>query len=147
LIYSVLNITTYQSNIMEISVLVPKYSNYVQAKNKIIEIMKRVIELFIGLAFILNSCDKNDNEKSFNSTVISIGVDCGDSYLIKFNEDISGPPENSFDNTFYEINLPDEFKIEGKKIYVEFREPEDEELMVCTTMGLGYAQIYITKVE
>lgn len=112
--------------------------------------MKKIILILIGLTFIFISCNKNEketNENSVNATVIGKGLDCGNAFLIKFNNDISGLPENSFDNTFYEINLPDEFKIEGKKIYVEFREPKDGELMICTTMGIGYPQIYITKVE
>jgi len=112
--------------------------------------MKKIILILIGLNFIFISCNKNEketNEKSFNATVIGKGLDCGNSFLIKLNDDISGLQENAFDNTFYEINLPDEFKIEGKKIYVEFREPEKGELMVCTTMGSGYPQIYIMKVE
>jgi len=113
--------------------------------------MKRIILIFIGLTFIFISCDKNDNEvnkKSFNATVQGKGLDCGNSFLIKFDDDATGLPKNSFGgNTFYEINLPVEFKIEGKKVYVEFREPKNDEIMVCTTMGIGYTQIYITKAE
>ena len=63
------------------------------------------------------------------------------------DNDIPKLQGNTFDNTYYEINLPDEYKIVGKKINVEFREPENNEIMVCTTMGLGYTQIYITKVD
>ena len=112
--------------------------------------MKKLILILIGLTFIFISCNKNENESdenSFNATVLGKGLDCGNSYLIKFNNDISGLPQNTFDNTYYEINLPEEYKIEGKQIYVEFREPENGELMICTTMGIGYPQIYITKVE
>ena len=112
--------------------------------------MKKIILILIGLTFIFISCNKNENETneiSPNATVIGKGLDCGNSYLIKFNDDFSGIPKNSLNNTFYEINLPDEFEIEGKQVYIEFREPEDGELMVCTTMGPGYYQIYITKVE
>lgn len=112
--------------------------------------MKKIILIIIGLIFIFMSCNKNEketNKKSFNATVIGKGLDCGNSFLIKFNNDVSGVPINAFDNTFYEINLPEEYKIESKQIYVEFRQPENGELMVCTTMGIGYPQIYITKVE
>ena len=110
--------------------------------------MKRIILTIIGLTFIIISCNKDEtNDNIFNATVLGKGMDCGNSFLIKFNNDISGLPVNNFDNTFYEINLPEEFKTEGKKIKVEFREPENDEIMVCTTMGIGYPQIYITKVE
>ena len=112
--------------------------------------MKKIILILIGLIFMIISCNKNENEtneKSFNATVLGKGLDCGNSFLIKFNDDVSGLPENTFDNTFYEINLPEEHKIEGKQVYVEFREPVNDETMVCTTMGIGYPQLYITKAE
>ena len=112
--------------------------------------MKRIILIFIGLTFILSSCSKNEketNDESFNATILGKGLDCGNAYLIKFNEDITGLPQNTFDNTFYEINLPEEYKIAGKQVYVEFRQPENGEFMICTTREIGYPQIYITKVE
>ena len=112
--------------------------------------MKRIILILIGLTFIFISCNKNEtktNEKAFNAIILGRGTDCGNSYLIKFNENVSGLPENTFDNVYYEINLPEEFKIEGKKVYVEFRQPENDEIMVCTTLGISYPQIFITKVE
>ena len=112
------------------------------------EIMKRIIFIIISLTFIIISCnDDETNDDIFNATVIGKGLDCGNSFLIKFNNGVSGLPINNLDNTFYEINLPEEYKIEGKKIKVEFREPKNDEGMVCTTLGPGYPQIYITKVE
>jgi len=110
--------------------------------------MKRIILSFILLSFIFISCDKDDDqtkEEQFNATVIGQGLDCGNSYLIKLNEGASGLPENSFDNIFYEINLPEEYKVEGKLIYVEFRLPNNDEYMMCTTLGIGYPAIYVTK--
>lgn len=106
--------------------------------------MKRNIFLLVILFFILASCSK---EKSYNATVLGKGIDCGDSYLLKFNEGVSGLPENNIDNTFYEINLLEAYKIEGKKVNVEFREPKNEEIMLCTTLGPGYAQVFITEVK
>lgn len=102
------------------------------------------------ISFIFTSCNKDDErtkEEKFNATVLSKGLDCGNSYLIKITENISGLPQNSFDNIFYEINLPEEYKVVGKLIYVEFRLPENNEIMACTTFGLAYPQIYITKTE
>jgi len=108
--------------------------------------MKKKILGFALLLLIFTSCTKEDSrikDDSFNAIVIEQGLDCGNSYLIKFNEDVSGLPQNSFDNIFYEINLPEEYKVEGKPIYVEFRLPENNETMACTTLGLAYPQIYI----
>jgi hypothetical protein len=110
--------------------------------------MKIIIFIIISLTFIIISCNNDEaNDDIFNATVMGKGLDCGDSFLIKFNNVVSGLPVNNFDNTFYEINLPEEYKTEGKKIKVEFREPKNDEVMVCTTLGIGYPQIYITKVE
>jgi hypothetical protein len=105
--------------------------------------MKRIIFILIGVALFIISCDRNEVNNSYNATVIGKGLDCGNSYLIKFNNDVVGLPANTTENTFYGINLPEEFKVAGKKIKVEFREPTEEELIVCTTMGISYPQIYI----
>jgi hypothetical protein len=103
---------------------------------------------WILLSLLGFSCtDKEENEVSHNAEIIGEGMDCGDSYLIKFEVDVSGLPNNSFDNTFYEIGLPEEFKTPGKKVQVEFREPTPEERMFCTTQGPSYPQIVILSVE
>jgi hypothetical protein len=94
------------------------------------------------------SCGKEEvDDSSFNATVLEIGLDCGNSFLIEFISDVPGLPENNFNNTFYEINLPDEYKVKGKKIRVEFREPTNGEEIICTNLGVSYPQIFITKVE
>ena len=102
--------------------------------------------LLIGFIFLLISCDKHeDNTEFFNAVVIGKGLDCRDSFLIKVNG-YSGLP-NTVDDTYYEINLPKEFKVEGKEIKVEFREPRDKEFIPCTTLGPGYSLIYIISAE
>lgn len=117
-------------------------------KKQNIRIMKKNILIIIGLISLTISCDNDEmNNYIFNATVIEKGLDCGNSFLIKFNNGVIGLPVNNFDNTFYEINLPEKYKTEGKKIKVEFREPKNNEAMACTTLGIGYPQIYITKVE
>jgi hypothetical protein len=111
--------------------------------------MKNFIFLLVSLSFLVISCDKNnpDDSTSYaNAIVLGKGLDCGNSFLIKFDNGVTGFPQNS-DNTFYEINLPDDYKIEGRKIKVEFRDPKPDEIMVCTTMGIAYPQIFITKVK
>ncbi len=111
--------------------------------------MKNFNFLIIGLFIIIISCSKNNQDDLSayaDATVLGKGLDCGNSFLIKFDNNVTGLPEN-FDHIFYEINLPDEYKIEGKKIKVEFRDPESDEMMACTTMGIGYPEIFITKVQ
>jgi len=91
----------------------------------------------------LISCNKDDDDNySFNAVVIGKGLDCGNSFLIKFDENVTGLP-TTIDNTFYEINLPNEFKVEGEKIKVKLREPQENEFFPCTTLGPGYNLIYI----
>jgi hypothetical protein len=111
--------------------------------------MKNFNFLIIGLFVLIISCSKNsqdDLSAYAGATVLGKGTDCGNSFLIKFDDDVTGLPEN-FDHIFYEINLPDEYKIEGKKIKVLFREPEPNEMMACTTMGISYPEIFIIKVR
>ena len=107
------------------------------------EIMRKISLILIGITFLLFSCNKDDNIKElFDATVIGKGLDCGDSFLIKFNENVIGLP-STIDNTFYEINLPNEFKVDGKQIKVDFRETKDDEYLICTNLGPGYNAIYI----
>lgn len=111
--------------------------------------MKNFNFLIISLFVLIISCAKNNQEDvtAFaGATVLGKGLDCGNSFLLKFDDEVIGLPEN-FDHIFYEINLPDDFKIEGKKIKVGFRSPNPDEMMACTTMGIGYPQVFITKVQ
>ncbi len=79
--------------------------------------------------------------------MIEKGIDCGNSFLLQFDSNAVGVPINYFYNIFYEINLPDKFKVAGKQINVIFREPVNDEIMVCTMAGPGYPQIYILQAE
>ena len=107
----------------------------------------KVIILILRI-FLATSCSSGDgNSISFNATVLARGQDCGNSFLIQFNEDIDNIPTNSSGNIFYEINLPEEYKIENLQVSIEFREPTNDELMSCSSMGTSYPQIYIESVE
>ena len=68
-------------------------------------------------------------------------------FLIQFNEDVDDIAENNHENIFYEINLPEDYKIENLQVMVQFREPANSELMSCSFMGISYPQIYIVSVE
>jgi hypothetical protein len=76
----------------------------------------------------------------YNFIVGEIGGDCGNSRLLHF-KNVTGTENIS--STVYEINLPDSLKIEGLKLYIEYRSPYDTELKKCTTEGPGYDQIFI----
>lgn len=108
--------------------------------------MKNLLFLFISI-FLL-SCNKTDNQNdTFNAKVLHTGLDCGNSCLIKFYDGVNNVPANSTDNIFYEINLPEQYKINGLDINVNFRTPNNDELMGCTTMDITYPQIFIINVD
>ena len=106
--------------------------------------MKNLIIILMGVFIIITSCEKKEKaiDRS-NATVLTKGIDCNESYLIKFDDTVSGLPHNTFENTFYEINLPDAYKVDGLRINVTFREPSNSELMNCTNQGPSYPQIFI----
>jgi len=112
--------------------------------------MKRLFIIILGLALIIVSCKVINNlsdDTLYNVTVLGRGMDCGNSFLIKFEDDDLGLPRNTFDSIFYEINLPKKYKIKGLKIRVNIRDPRNDELKFCTAMGPSYPQIYVTRVE
>jgi len=111
--------------------------------------MNKIIAFILGLVGLFSSCqtDETISPHVTNALVIGIGYDCGSSYLIQFDEDVPDLPPNSWDNTFYEINLPDEYKIADERIYCEFRLPDDDEYMLCTHLGPGFPEIYIISVN
>ncbi|MDO5656682.1 MAG: hypothetical protein Q4G27_11155 [Flavobacteriaceae bacterium] len=110
--------------------------------------MKNLIYFIIFSIFF--ACNNDDNADSttveYNARVLGRGMDCGDAFLIQLDarHEI---PENPFGDIFYEINLPNEYKVEGLEISVSFREPTVDEIPVCTHMGPGYPHLFITEVS
>lgn len=112
-------------------------------------IIMRTIFISI-LSLIAVSCDKNDDNQNnsvtplvTNATILSKGLDCNNAYLIKFNNNVIGVPANSTNNVFYEINLPNQYKVDNLPLNVTFRLPTNSEIMNCTAQGIAYPQIYI----
>lgn len=109
--------------------------------------MKKINLVTITLLFLsLVSCENNQNNSAkatFNARVLSKGIDCGDIYLIQFNDDVQGLPSNSSDNIFYAINLPSNLQVDDLEVSVNFRIPNDNEKIPCTTRGISYPQIII----
>lgn len=107
--------------------------------------------IFISLVILITfSCSKNDDNQNnavaplvTNATVMSRGLDCGNAYLIKFNNNVVGLPANTTNNVFYEINLPNQYKVDNLALNVTFRLPTNSEIMNCTAQGIAYPQIYI----
>ena len=109
----------------------------------------RIKFLILYLAIFLTTCKKDPEIKSglnCNATVIGIGMDCGNTFLIGFNDDVTGLP-NGNTTYYYAINLPEKLKVDAQKIMVNFREPKNEEMLICTTRGLSYPQVFIVMAE
>ncbi len=94
---------------------------------------------------VLTTCEKDRTEYDFEAIVLSIGMDCGDTWIISLTN-LNGDPEIA-DNTYYADNLPDEFKTEGLEIKLNCREPGNDELYACTTLGPTYPHIIVTECE
>lgn len=104
--------------------------------------MKYLIFAFFCLLLVVVSCESDDNETQYyDAVVVKKGLDCGDSFLVKLDESVSG--FESIDNTFYEINLPNNFKIENKELRIQIRKPKNDEYLICTTLGSGYSSIFV----
>ena len=111
--------------------------------------MKTNLLLIAGFFLLTNSCDKHQKEvieTMYKATVLGRGMDCGNAFLIQFEEKTYSLPASS-KNIYYEINLPEEYKIAGREILIQFHEPRNDEIMVCTAMGPAYPQVVVTKVE
>lgn len=108
--------------------------------------MKKVfIHLVLALFLVQISCEKNDDvgdqRFQFDATVIGKGLDCGETYLI----DLKNSEGNSeiADGTYYADGLPAELKVDGLKIILNGRIPDEDELYPCTTLGVGYPHIIV----
>lgn len=111
--------------------------------------MNKIFLLVILSSLLFASCRKDRGQKItdfYNATVLGRGLDCGNAYMIKFDKAVSGLSEDPM-NIYYEINLPDKYKIGEKRIKAAFREPNKDEIMLCTGMGPSYPQIFIIKAE
>lgn len=108
--------------------------------------MKKVLQFLSCTLFIVTifpSCSKDGEEIQFwNATVKGTGLDCSYAYLLQFEKPLTIGPYSD-ENVFYEKNLPEEFKVVGKQITVEYRKPKESELMLCTTLGPSYGLVYI----
>ena len=96
------------------------------------------------------SCSERTTDiynSTFNATVVGKGMDCGNAFLIQFDDNVTGLPMNPVDRIFYAINLPEEYKIAGKRISIEYRDPMNNEVMICTARGPAYPQIFITRIK
>ncbi len=105
--------------------------------------MRILSVLLILSGFLFFQACEPDYPIQPNSTVLGEGIDCG--WLIKFNEKPADLPESQ-DNTYIAVNLEDKYQLADLEVLVTAREATEDELLVCTTLGPGYVQIFITDI-
>jgi len=114
----------------------------------ILTTMKRfaILSILISVLCII-SCEKeNDNniseEFQYEATVVNKGMDCGETFVISLKK-IADNAEFE-DGTYYADQLDSEFKVPDLKIYLNCREPNDNETYACTMMGPTYPHLIVT---
>ena len=108
------------------------------------QFMRSIILLIALLA--LSSCKKELPESDApNATVLGKGIDCGDIYLIKVDDSIDGI--DNWDNTYHAVNLPENLKNPGLRIWVDARPVNENEAIFCTTRGPSYPAIWLNGIK
>jgi hypothetical protein len=108
-------------------------------------IISKLIVLFLGISIGL-SCTKDvqiELDEYHKVLVLHKGIDCGNSYLIQFQDPSTEIPANNWKNVFYENNLNEGFKNDSTIAWIKFRELKIGEGGVCSSLGPGYPHIYI----
>jgi hypothetical protein len=101
--------------------------------------MQYYVKLIAG--FSCENIPEPNRNKYFKAEVIGVGMDCGDTFLVEFmccNQEIAKIMDSeccvsSSENIYYALNLPEEAKQEGIIVEIQFRKPEPDEGMLCTT--------------
>ena len=105
--------------------------------------------LFIGLIFYSCQKDHIDSEFPYEAEIIGKSLDCGD-FEIKVTKGtqrvrlITGANSG---NLYTAKNLPENLKTEGLKIKLNIREIKNIELTPCTTLGVPYPWLFVTKAD
>lgn len=121
--------------------------------------IKPIVLLFIfAISFFLVSCNTDDdvNQNSFNVTVLRQGNKCGIvdndnstvDYLIEFNQVTTNLPLSNH-YVYYAANLPQNFKVDGLQITIEYRDLNDDDAVICDAAigGDDYPFVYILNVN
>ena len=118
--------------------------------------MKRKISWILLSAFLLISACKElstepdrDMTNYFKVKVIAEGLDCGNTFLVEFQdklEIIYEIVESDSWNICYADSLPDEFKQENLIVYVKIRKPDQDEIGPCTALGPAYPHVIVSDV-
>lgn len=105
-------------------------------------------KLFFSILLIAvsYSCVKPKDESGPNFNVVVLGAsrDCEDSFVLKFDSNVTGLYDNYQNNAYVETNLNADYRVAGKTLMVTFRKPTIEERVSCNEEALiVYPQVYI----
>lgn len=107
--------------------------------------------IILGFIFVFYSCKKEGNSSTdfpYQATVLELNSDCG-KYMINITKGLDNAHvilgDTSNNGIFIAANLPDSFKVTGLSILLDLRKPNNDELGVCTALGVSYPWIYVTK--
>lgn len=109
----------------------------------------KVALILLTIILEVLSCD-HQTDNFFKVKVIGKGMDCGDIYLVEFQEKLEEVYQivgSKHWNTFYADSLPTEFKKKGITIFIKFRKPSKNEIRPCTARGPAFPLIIITDVK
>lgn len=106
--------------------------------------------LVLLAVFYLSGCRSDAGGGDFFLVkVIGKGVDCNETYLVKFQEEdeerVSKYLEemNTHFPVFYANNLPEKFKEKGRTLKVKLYECQQGELPLCTAKDPGFGSVCI----
>ncbi len=107
-----------------------------------------VLLLFLVLLLIGGmGCQEDETlaDDDFLAQVLGKGIDCGDTHLVQILSDstLIHDITGSYDRIYYADNLPEEHKQADLLLKIQFRNLTNEEVYICTTLGIPYRHIYI----
>jgi hypothetical protein len=110
--------------------------------------------LLLLAVLYVTACEKDSGREDFFLVeVVEKGIDCGETYLIKFQEEDEKRVNKYLEHTnayfpvFYADNLPEKFKVKGWILKVKLHKYQHGELPACSSMGPGLGHVFIESAE
>lgn len=110
----------------------------------------KLFPLLIFCMFFFSCKEEGDKESEvFRVEVLGKGMDCGNLFLIRFEEDDESRVTkyleytNAYYPVFYAVGLSDEFKEPGVFLNITVGRCSSNEFVACTALGPGYGLVCI----
>ena len=110
----------------------------------------KILSIILLICFLVSGCKKDSNETYYlkAKVILTTDVSC---YLpvLDFSEDLSRLRSLTHLNNieYTVINLPSNFNIQDKKLYVSVAILKPEEEFPCNDLGIGYPHLKIVDVK